>query len=303
MLSEGSRVRLVMPTISADKLQKSADWLDRARSLGVEVIVVCNSQSVLNYASSLDKAWTILAGGNEGFAHSINTGARSSGAWDVLFLANDDLEVNAGALSVMVAEAVAGSRRVIAFDPDPPKRLPDPLSIFCEVSLWSAVTRRLGRHLSQDQTSQARLSKLSPHTYKSFSAVSIGRTIWERLGGLDERMTFCYEDSDFCSRYVMSYGLGIEAADAGLVHSHSASTKAHIATVLPVVTHSAHAYLCLHGQTPQRARAVLFLALILRFALLPLARAPLRAHALGVLNSMRSLWRVEPPRLPRPEDI
>ena len=126
------------------------------------------------------------------FAKNINIGARSASKGNDLFLMNDDaFFVTYEGLHTLAAVA---SRR----------------------ELLGLVTPVFAR---SERTPSQRLGHLDPASglwierggYLTFAGVFIKRSLFERMGGLDERFTgYGYDDNDFSLRTVMAgYELGV----------------------------------------------------------------------------------------------
>lgn len=285
------RVLVLVPTISPTRVAAAAPWLTALRDpvAGFDVRIVANAASVADHRLGW-AAPVIDTGANPGFARSVSAAARAVGTWDWVVLLNDDLRFSPetpGRIRDAIRTADGTGGELIYFDPESLRPLPDPSGVFLSLSLLESVASRL-RRTPGDRAVGA--------TYKSFSAVAIRRTAWDRCGGLDERFVFCFEDAYFARRHLEGGGVEPQSIDVGLVHDRSTTTSRHIARVLPAVAFSARTYLRVTGTRALASDLLVLTALSIRLVLLPFASAVPLEHLRGVMSAMSAvLRRCEPP--------
>jgi GT2 family glycosyltransferase len=263
---------------------------DTATRAGASPVVIANS-ATLHHKLSSTAIPNITSRRNDGFAASIRLGAE--GNWDWLVILNDDLAFDTGDLaSCLSAERldVFDSATIVHFDDGSARHIPTRLSVLLSVSLLSNIVRRV-----LPRWHAARLE--GKETFRAFSAVAIGRDAWDRVGGLDMRYPFSYEDADFVRR---ARALGVQVGDmpTGVVHLHSQTSGRFVTTVLPVATWSALEYLTKWFGNRTLHRGLLVLALGVRA---PIAAATLprpRRQVRAVANAAKALLVDERPSLP-----
>lgn len=228
---------------------------------------------------------------NPGFAASIHAGA--SGAWDWLYIINDDVTIGHDFGDVVAGlDALDPASHVLEFiDPEPARRIPTLGGVFTSVALLDAVLHRLGR-------GGALAPAADEPWYKSFSFVAVSRGLWDALGGLDTRLPYTYEDADFTAR-AHALGADVRATPGSTAeHDGSSTSRRFIGRVLPVGTYSAVQYLRSRGHRRAAARTVVSAALLVRLALVPLNSAAKGDHVRAIGRSLRAVWGATPPRLP-----
>ncbi|MFO7693751.1 MAG: glycosyltransferase family 2 protein [Vicinamibacterales bacterium] len=175
-----------------------------------EVIVVDNDSrdgSAAMVRSEFPWVTLIESGGNIGYSRGNNLGlSRASGDW--LLLLNPDTLVPAGSLRRLLgfadAHPDAGAFAPLQYDGagriqyEAAVRFPTVWNVLCDFTLLSAAFPRSrwfnGRKLGDWAHDEDREVPAV-----SGAAMLIRRSVWERLGGLDEAM-FCVEDMDYCRR-------------------------------------------------------------------------------------------------------
>lgn len=232
----------------------------------------------------------VSIGANPGFGAAVTYGLTHVGAWDWALIINDDIELDAGALSSVTSSLPRGDDEVMIYlDPVAPKSVPGLASTLGQVSLLSAVAQRLPAGAG----SAARRGQFRP-----FSIVLISRGLWERLGGLDESLPYTFEDADFARR------AGAVSADVryptltGVRHPASATSRRHVDTVLPVAAWSAMSYLAKWHLPRPIARGACVLALVARLPITLVAPLDRRSHVRGVLSAVKALATDTAPALP-----
>lgn len=303
------RIVLVMPSISAQRFRAACEWFSFFEQHNVRCTVIANAASVA-VAAKLAAREAIDLGRNAGFSASINAGLRSSEDWDWAIIANDDILISAESAEAVVriinATYRKSNRGPTFFDPGPARPLPGLLGVFFSISLLlpiaAPLTSRLrGRPKPAGRSfgnSQSAAVILPLHTFKAFSFVAIDRDSWEALDGLSERFTFYYEDSDFIRRHQSKFGNPLSSFELGLTHNRSASSSAHIQSVLPVAVHSAIEYLNSIGHRRITSRLLVWAALLVRVPLVGFSKAKALPHLRGIAASFKASVKVKSPSLP-----
>lgn len=294
-------VLVVIPSISTAQLRSSRSWITAMQEAGFRVRILANAKSVAQEPAG---APVLDTGDNPGFSASILRAVRAEEPWSWLVIANDDLQV--GPADIARLRALLAARgtdpAMILFDPEPPRPIPAERDVLAMISLAANVAEAIGPHLAplRRLLAPGRVARPLPGTpyYKAFNLVAISRSAWEATGGLDPRLLFCYEDADLTARYITTTGRLPESVPLDVRGERSASTRRHIATVLPVITYSAREYLLTLGVRRPRADRLIAAALCIRALLAPFAHAPLGAHLRGIRGSLGCLRRRTVPRLP-----
>jgi len=306
-VSDSVRVTVLVPSISASRLERARTWLAALTAEGFDVRVVANSASAAASAPRLS-ATVVDTGANPGFSRSIVAALEGAPAWDWVLLMNDDLDLAAAAPAAIrrvLADHGEADATIVHLGDEPARALPTVGGVFASVSLLDALRHRFGRadQAGREHRAARRGREGVASTYRSFSAVAISRASWRRVGGLDRRFVFCYEDAFFVRRHRALGGEEPVCVDVGIRHEKSASTGQHIRTVLPAIAFSAFRYLCAIGVTERRASRVVVAALLLRVPLVPFASARTGEHLRGIVAAIRSVSSRREPALPRYADI
>jgi GT2 family glycosyltransferase len=285
------RIRAVVPSLAGtpDRLSRLSEAL---RAAGAEPVVVPTGASVEDALRGSDVD-VLPIGANPGFAATIAHGAQ--GAWDWLLVVNDDVTVEADRLSAALdaLEHHGPEARVLSFlDPVPPKPVPSRTDALLGLSLVGPVLRHLGLLRSPLEVPHGR------GTYRPFSFVAVSRTLWDELGGLDQRFIYTFEDADFTRR---AHATGATVAfpdDTGVSHLKYGTSTSRIRSVLPCAAYSTAAYLEVLGMGPRRARAACVAALMVRVPLVAVGGLPRREHLAGIGGALRSFLDGRRPSLP-----
>ncbi|MDF1706231.1 MAG: hypothetical protein P1U38_15795 [Aeromicrobium sp.] len=287
------RIRAVIPSIAENcidlEIQRGA-LIDS----GVEVVVVANGRRLRESAAARNLP-VVSSGKNGGFSASIALGAEQVGHWDWLLIVNDDVTIDLERfrqnLQRFVNEDQAAG--IVYLNDEAPRPFPTRGAVFNSLSLLGAILTRIRTPSSAPDS----------RTYRSFSTVAISRSAWEAVGGLDPSMPFTFEDADFVRR---ATDLGVDSfavTGSGADHLHSVSTGRHIASVLPVSTHSAIVYLDKwYTGLGLSNRALVAIALLIRIPLSPWTKAPKLPHLVGIARALRVVFGVRP-KLPPFEDL
>jgi GT2 family glycosyltransferase len=289
-----STVRVVIPSLVGE-VPQLASICDAATRAGASPIVIANGACLHRKLGSTEIPH-ITSRRNDGFAASVILGAE--GQWDWLVILNDDLAFDPDELaSCLSAEHLDrfDPATIVHFDDGSARHIPARLSVLLSVSLLSNIIRKAfpNWHATRLEGKQ---------TFRAFSAVAIGRQAWDRVGGLDLRYPFSYEDADFVRR---ARTLGVQVSDmrTSIVHLHSKTSGRFATVVLPVATWSALEYLTKWFGKRSLHRWLLVVALGVRApiaaATMPEPRRQIRAAA----NAARALMVDQRPSLPEWDSV
>lgn len=284
-----NEVRVVIPSLLGD-VTRLAAMCNSAQRAGATPMVVANSASLCDQLVSTSVPH-VTSGRNDGFAASVVLGAE--GDWDWLVILNDDLLFDSDDLARCVSVEQLGMfdlATIVHFDDEPARRIPTRFGVFLNVSLISNVARRspLRRHAPR---------RAGGNSYRSFSAVAIGREAWDCVGGFDTRYPFTYEDADFIRR-TTEHGVQVKTMPSSIVHLHSQTSGRFVTAVLPVATWSALEYLTKWFGRRTLQRGLLLVALGLRAPIAVVANPRPRKQIRAVINTAKALVNDEKPSLP-----
>lgn len=157
-------------------------------------------------------------GANLGFAGGCNAGIRyaiARGDSSAVWLLNNDTVVDPGALDALVAEAGRDGVEALASSRVFEMRRPD--AVWFEGGEFRPLTGA-GHHVSLPRFARSR------HPYLSGCALFIPRSVWERVGLLDESFFMYGEDVDYSIRAAAA-GIPLRIARASIVlHAEGASS-------------------------------------------------------------------------------
>jgi GT2 family glycosyltransferase len=287
-------VRVVIPSLLADASHLAA-MCDAATQAGASPVVIANSAHLFRQLAESGIPH-ITSQRNDGFAASVVLGA--AGDWDWLVILNDDLVFDPADLaSCLSAERLDcfGRATLVHFDDESARRIPTRLSVLLNVSLLSNIARKARRRRHAPRT-------VDGDSYRSFSAVAIGRQAWDRVGGLDSRYPFTYEDADFVRR-ARVLGVQVKSMPTSVVHLHSQTGGRFVTTVLPVATWSALEYLTKWFGRRTLHRWLLIVALGVRAPIAAVTMSRPRRQLRAVANAARALLVDERPSLPEWDSI
>ena len=287
-------VRVVIPSLLGE-VKHLSDICEAALKAGASPVVVANGRSLFEELRSTQVPH-VTSRTNGGFAASVALGAE--GDWDWLVILNDDIQFDPRDLTAWLSPqslAALEPATIIHLDDEPARKVPTVLGVLLSVSLIANVARTLTRR--QDGPAAK-----PETTYRSFSAVAIARDAWDKLGGLDSRYPFAYEDADFM-RLAHRENVRVASVSTSIVHLHSQTGGRFVTAVLPVATWSALAYLTKWYGQRNLHRVLLVLALCVRTPIAALTmRGPvtqLRAIAIAA----RALVLDRQPSLPRWDEV
>jgi len=206
-----------------------------SRGLSLEVIVIDNNSQdgSVGYLKSLKNIVAIFNKKNLGFAKANNQGIKKAKG-DCLLLLNSDTVVKRGALKEMVGylrnnASVAGVSPML-LNPDGSKqtdyymRFPNiwQILLYHNILIRPILMRTPLRRLvvSSDREKPFEVDQLPG------AALMTRRSVFDRIGGLDEEFSFLFEDVDWCYR-VRKEGLGrlVVLPQAEIIHLGGASWK------------------------------------------------------------------------------
>lgn len=296
MFSERGELKVlaVIPSLSVERLANIRRLSGAMVAEGIEVLVVANGMQLREALQDSEISW-ISANKNLGFGAAVNLGAAQTNAWDWLLLVNDDVEMEGQLFPrALIAWLTARPGSIIAnFDDSLPKRIPDSIGIFMNLSLMSGVAKRSSALRPARSSATYAQGK-----YSSFSLVAISRNVWAKAGGFDERFPFTFEDSDFVRRAIRD-GAQMEWPDLpGATHAHSVTGKSHIESTLPVSAWGAYLYLRKWQVGRIGATSVCVTALMVRTAVVPFVGGSTRKHLKGIARAIRAIVSQTPPPLP-----
>lgn len=289
--------------------------------LVVEVIVVDNGSTDGSQAMIAEKfpnVRLIQSGENLGFGRASNVGARAGRGRAVLLL-NSDCELTPGALGTMMAALDVDSSigavvcRLVNTDgtlqPSIHDAFPTPWSLLGDVfflsSLRYAIYRAPGLHRWLLRSTYHRHEIATDVAWAGAACVLVRRSLFDALGGFDERFFMYCEDMDLCKQirdggYTIRY-----VPEAAAVHHWGRSTAQRPSAMLEAASRSRIHYFEKHfpgwggpvaralTATEMRVRYAVFSAL----ALVPSRhRASLRARATSSLACLTALTSRADPR-------
>lgn len=235
-----------------------------------EVIVVDNASSDMSAAVVREASRQVLLveeSENVGFARAVNLGCRLAQAEYILLL-NPDTIVQQGAIEALLdfaranpAHGVYGGRTVNAegrFDPRSAWGLPSIWGLLCFATGLSTL---FSGSRWFDPESIAHWNGYGPLEvgFVSGGFLLVHRSVWERLGGLDERYFLYGEDADFGYRARKAGYRPVITPNAVIVHEVGGSSPTKGAKMVWVQTGKA-TYIRQHWG-PVRRRAGLLLLL------------------------------------------
>lgn len=289
-----SRVRVVIPSLVGE-VSVLASMCDAATSAGASPVVIANSARLHRQLESTAIPH-ITSGSNDGFAASVILGAE--GDWDWLVILNDDLSFDSDDLASCLSAERLGAfelETIVHFDDELARHIPTRRGVLLNVSLLFNIDRKLFRRWRADRPADK-------NSYRSFSAVAIGRRAWDLVGGLDTRYPFAYEDADFVRR---ATGLDVQmrCMHTSIIHLHSQTGGRFVTAVLPVATWSALEYLTKWFGRRTLHRWLLVIALGVRAPIALVTMPRPRTQMRAVANAARALMVDERPSLPEWDSV
>jgi GT2 family glycosyltransferase len=211
------QITVIIPTLTAGpELKKCLSSLDKQTFSDFDVVIVANGvrikQADLNLSSGLEnKTRVIVSEMNRGYGAACNMGARASDAPFLLFL-NDDTFLQPDCLAELHKSLHASEKTI--FQPiihhryAHQTRAGNPCDIFGAAGLGFYGTCGTGEF------------------YASGASMAVSRTVYNSLGGFDEKLFLYYDDVDLCWRARL-LGFDVSAARTVLCfHSGGGSSAA-----------------------------------------------------------------------------
>jgi GT2 family glycosyltransferase len=229
---------------------------------------------------------------NLGFARAVNAGARAN-AGAFLLLLNSDARLEPEALKEAVAWMEAHSECGIVggqlLDPDgsPQNSIANFPSLATEL-LNKSLLRRLFPRRFPGKEHALQVATEVETVIGAFMLVR--RTVWDLLGGLDERFFFFFEETDFCLRARRSGWTTCQVPAAKVWHEQGASAGQVRGAARVEYWRSRYAYFRKHRAVP--ARVVLRVGLGVRLLADLFASGMMVMATLGRSGRWRNKWRV-----------
>jgi N-acetylglucosaminyl-diphospho-decaprenol L-rhamnosyltransferase len=187
------RVGVVIVSYESGEVLFEAIDAAAAQEAASRTYLVDNASSVVPSPPSRSGLELIAMQQNEGYASAVNAGARAAfadGCTHILFM-NADVVLGAGAVGVMLAAWHPGA----------------------------LVAPRYGLPTAETQPSLMSVAAGAVrYDFLSGACLLVGRSDFERLGGLDERFFHYFEDTDLSWR-AQGLGMSLVVADAWVRHA------------------------------------------------------------------------------------
>jgi GT2 family glycosyltransferase len=299
----------VLPAYAVAQLDNARRTARLAGQHGFSPVIVCNSASTAAALASDGSA--VSVGANVGFAGAAMLVAKAV-EFETLVLCNDDLCFTDAAMRALHAAVEHINRRrramIMGFLPkDRPRIAPLPrvLGVMALVSGLSAATRRHQEKLAQhshilDRSSRDGDIQPLPHWLGfPFVCVAINRGAWNKLGGFDVRFPLYFEDLDLLKRAHESKTVEVSVATGDCTHLFSATGRAELPYIVPLMSTGARNYLQLHCRLRRTFAAILVtIGLLIRAACwLPL-RSNRGQEMRGIIRALRATWSSYPAPMP-----
>ena len=202
---------------------------DTVRNSDFEVIVVDNhstDDSEAMVRGDFPKVKLIVNEENYGFAKGNNIGLKQASG-DYLMLLNNDVIVQAGAIEILVDYlnshpdvAMVGPRllnRDGSFQHACRRALPTPANSFYHLFGLTKIFKNNAAINQYKKLNQAE-NITTPTEAISGAAMMLRRSVYEKIGGLDEQFFMYGEDLDYCKRVTESCGPIVYVSEAKIVH-------------------------------------------------------------------------------------
>jgi GT2 family glycosyltransferase len=218
---------------------------------------------------------------NLGFARGVNLAAHQATA-DFLLLLNSDARITADALSLAVDWMRANPHCAVAgaqlFSADGRKQ--NSIANFPSLAT-ELLNKFLLRMLWPTRFPGKEKEFRDPLEVESVIGAFflVRRTVWEQLGGLDERFFFFLEETDFCLRVRQAGFTTVHLPQVRVSHGQGQTAKQNLAAARIEYWRSRYAYFAKHSGRP--VRAVLFCGLLARLVVDSLVSGLLTALTLG----------------------
>ncbi len=236
---------------SGDALVEFLETLPAAAASPVETVIVDNASE-----EGFAERWTaphvsvVAPGANLGYGGAVNAGVAAShalGEW--LLVANPDVRWNPGAIDLMLAAGAEPDIGVVGpliLTPSgevypSARRLPS-LRTGIGHALLSPVwpDNPWSRRYRADRDTEPRRRDAG---WLSGSCLLVRRSVFEAVGGFDEKFFMYFEDVDLCARIGAAGWRVVYDPSASVIHSGGHSTSAHSARMIREHHRSAYRYL------------------------------------------------------------
>lgn len=168
------------------------------REAGAAEVVVVDDHSTDDSArEAADAGATVVSSRGRGFSAAVNTGVAATSA-PILLILNSDCFVDPDALDRLCGAIEADDRVGLCgaalSEPDGSRSKSHGALVTLGVAIRTALTG-LGGAVTPSQDEGVQHVPFVP-----LACVMTRREVWDRLGGLDERFFFYFEDHDICKR-------------------------------------------------------------------------------------------------------
>lgn len=230
-------VSIIIPSKDhADMLERCLSSIQHATSYGnFEIIVVENNsseQETFNYYQSIKNRWsnvTVLTWQDEFNYSKINNFAAKSAKGEYLLLLNNDTEVInphwiEALLEYCQQEQVGAVGAKLLFPDDTIQHAG--IKIYeCKTPAESGGPVHLCQHIDRNEPGYMRRLE-TPHNVSAVTAACLmtKKSLFNEIGGLDERFTVAYNDVDFCLK-LREQNYRIVYAPGALLYHHESISR------------------------------------------------------------------------------
>lgn len=220
-MANADRLGIITLTRTPELFAELVQALEKERMPGALHLVVNNAVNPDVTSTALENRWgCVEPGRNTTFSEGNNLAARVAIAQGCthLLLINDDMRPYPGFVSTLWAgreQTSSGVTGGIYLHTDAQKPKPRSVNHAGTLVYTDGRVDHIGRYDALEEWSDR---GIYPVVACTFAAVLIPSSIWQRLGGLDTRYVWGWEDTDFCLRVVAAGGTNYINADARGVH-------------------------------------------------------------------------------------
>ena len=227
-----------------------------AKTVAARLIVVNNAadDDLSGVLASFPDAELLTAPGNLGYGGAVNFAATTlAPEVEWILVTNPDVTFTPSSIDELVAVATADPRTGVAG----PRVLNDDGSIYPSARDLPSLTSGAGhallhrvwpgnrwskRYLRADKSRSSDTTPVEAG-WLSGSCMLVRRSVFEQVGGFDDRFFMYFEDVDLGERIANAGYRVLYVPTASVHHAGGTSTKAHSATMLRAHHHSAYLYL------------------------------------------------------------